>query len=136
MSELIFISTIGISFPSFVKKNYKIDVKLLQIMLIDINDSRSIAVMQDEFHQLFPYLKIEFLQPQFLYSDKGPRILLCDPSKTLFACRTTHAIGSIEVSAQMSVKELENCFFELFGLKAKVYRKSGKAWIETTLTDF
>ena len=35
----------------------------------------------------------------------------------------------------MTVIDLEKKFREVFGLGIQVFRKSGKAWLETTLTD-
>jgi hypothetical protein len=35
----------------------------------------------------------------------------------------------------MTVIELEKTFEEMLGLSVLVYRKSGKLWLETTMTD-
>ena len=55
--------------------------------------------------------------------------------KTLFECRTVHNSGNITVTPQMTVNELEQSFSDVYGLNAQVFRRSGKAWLETTVTD-
>ncbi len=35
----------------------------------------------------------------------------------------------------MRVNELEQSFADTFGLGVRVFRKSGKSWLETTVTD-
>jgi hypothetical protein len=35
----------------------------------------------------------------------------------------------------MTVEELEKSFLVKFGLNVQVFRKSGKSWLETTITD-
>jgi hypothetical protein len=35
----------------------------------------------------------------------------------------------------MSVAELEQQFSDVYGLSVQIFRQSGKAWLETTVTD-
>jgi hypothetical protein len=39
------------------------------------------------------------------------------------------------IAQKKSVAELENAFEEYFGLSVQVYRKSGKMWLQSTITD-
>ncbi|MEI8136499.1 MAG: hypothetical protein WCH21_04145 [Bacteroidota bacterium] len=57
------------------------------------------------------------------------------PSKTLGECRTIHDSGTITITPQMTVADLEQNFRDIYGLSAQVFRKSGKVWLETTVTD-
>ena len=56
-------------------------------------------------------------------------------SRTLGECRTIHNKGSITIGPEMTVDELEQRFMDVYGLSIQVFRKSGKVWLETTITD-
>lgn len=60
---------------------------------------------------------------------------IIDSNKTIGQIRTIHSDGFITVTPKMTVAELEQEFGRIFGLSAQVFRKSGKMWIETTVTD-
>lgn len=103
-------------------------------MKIIINDHRKIFGIQEEFSKLFPYLKIE------LYS-KSPHIKGAFPNKvpmpsarTLGECRIIHNKGTVTITPNMTINELEQIFSDVYGLTAHILRKSGNAWIEASLT--
>ncbi|MEI8136014.1 MAG: hypothetical protein WCH21_01685 [Bacteroidota bacterium] len=56
-------------------------------------------------------------------------------SKTLGECRNIHSKGSITITPNMTVTDLEQNFADVYGLGVQVFRKSGRAWLETTVTD-
>lgn len=96
---------------------------------IKINGSKKISELQKEFNGIFPYLKLEFFQGK-----RGGRpaaftglTLKDNPGKKNY--------GAIILKEDMKVSELEHLFQELFGLSVQVFRKSGRSWIETTVTD-
>ena len=104
-------------------------------MKITINDHRKISAIQEEFNTVFPYLKIEFFsKPSKQGGSQGKRIMK-HASKTLGECRTIHNKGQITISAKMTVVDLEQRFGDVYGLGVQVFRKSGKVWLETTVTD-
>lgn len=41
----------------------------------------------------------------------------------------------LEITEDMPVSTLEQLFQDYFGLSAQVFRKSGRSWLETSLTD-
>jgi hypothetical protein len=41
----------------------------------------------------------------------------------------------IDVSGKRTVSDVEKDFEELLGISARLYRKSGNVWVETTLTN-
>ena len=43
--------------------------------------------------------------------------------------------GELSISDSMTVGELEKVFLESFGLPIQISRKSGRIWLETTMTD-
>jgi hypothetical protein len=104
-------------------------------MEINIGDKKKIAEIQKEFSSLFPYLKIEFFsEPHGMGAPSSKKTML-QPTKTLGECRAIHTNGTVNITPEITVAELEESFRKNFGLSAQVFRKSGGAWLETTVTD-
>ncbi len=104
-------------------------------MKIAINDKRKIFAIQEDFNTLFPYLKLEFFTKPHKAGGASPKKLMKSSSKTLGECRTIHQKGTMTITPKMTVSELEQNFADTFGLSTQVFRKSGKVWLETTVTD-
>jgi len=104
-------------------------------MKIAINDKRKIFAIQETFNKAFPYLKLEFFTKGHKQGGPSPKKFIKHPSKTLGECRTIHNNGSITITGNMTVTELEQRFGDVYGLGVQVFRKSGKMWLETTVTD-
>jgi hypothetical protein len=104
-------------------------------MKILINDRRKIHAIQEDFNQQFPYLKLEFFSKPHSIGGGSPKKIMKAPSKTLGECRTIHDSGTITITPQMTVADLEQNFKDVYGLSVQVFRKSGKVWLETTVTD-
>lgn len=102
-------------------------------MGITINEHRKIAAIQEEFNRLFPYLRIEFLLRKQMGSIVNK--LIKPNNKTLGEYSTIHDKGNITITPDMTVAELEQKFSEIFGMEVQILRQSGKAWLETTVTD-
>ena len=104
-------------------------------MKIIINDHRKIFAVQEEFSNFFPYLKIVFHARPAKKGAAPSGKIVSAPSKTLGECRLQHNKGTITISPEMTVAELENHFSDIYGLDVSIYRQSGKAWLETSATD-
>ncbi len=104
-------------------------------MKININDNRKIFAIQEEFNTLFPYLKIEFFSKPHKVGGASAKKLIKHNSKTLGECRTVHNNGEITITPSLTVSDLEQRFQDVYGLNVQVFRKSGKVWLETTVTD-
>lgn len=104
-------------------------------MKIAINDNRKIFAIQEEFGQIFPYLKLEFFAKPHLVGGPSPKTCIKHNTKTLEECRTVHNNGEINITPEMTVSDLEQRFADIYGLSVQVFRKSGKVWLETTVTD-
>ncbi len=104
-------------------------------MKITINDHRKIFAIQEEFNTVFPFLKIEFFSKSNTNNGVASKKLVKHHSKTLGECRTIHNKGNITITSGMTVLDLDQQFSDIYGLTVQVYRKSGKAWLETTFTD-
>lgn len=104
-------------------------------MKITINDKQKIFAIQEEFNTAFPYLKVEFFSKSpNLGNDLSPK-LIKNHGKTLGECRTIHSKGKINITSNMTVEDLDQHFRDIYGLSVQVFRKSGKAWLEATVTD-
>jgi hypothetical protein len=104
-------------------------------MKINIKDNKKISSIQKEFSQAFPYLKIEFFSQSHKIGAPSSKKTMLQATKILKECRSVHSTGSITISAKTTVAELEQNFLDVFGLSVQVFRKSGRAWLETTVTD-
>ncbi len=104
-------------------------------MKITINDSRKISAIQEEFNAAFPFLKLEFFEKPHTAGGASSKSSLRSNSKTLGECRKLHNQGQINITSQMTVTEFEQSFRKVYGLSVQVFRKSGKVWLETTVTD-
>lgn len=104
-------------------------------MKITINDRRKIFAIQEDFNLMFPFLKIEFFAKPHKVGGASPKKFMKSSSKTLGECRTVHKKGSVTITPKMTVSELEQSFADTYGLSVQVFRKSGKVWLETTITD-
>jgi hypothetical protein len=104
-------------------------------MKIIINDRRKIDAIQKTFNAQFPYLKLEFFSKPHKVGGASSKKIMKSPSKTLGECRTIHDSGTLTITPQMTVANLEQGFADVYGLSVQVFRKSGKVWLETTVTD-
>lgn len=104
-------------------------------MKISISDRRKISAVQEEFNQAFPYLKLEFFSKPHSPGKGSAKKYIKHSDKTLGECRTVSTRGRITITPQMTVGDLEQRFGEVYGLGVQVFRKSGKVWLETTVTD-
>ena len=104
-------------------------------MRIHITDKRKISAIQKEFSELFPYLKIEFFIKSHKIYGVSSKKSIRPVFSTIGECSSTHKSGSLSISPMTTVAELEQNFKNAFGLSAQIFRKSGKAWLETTVTD-
>jgi len=105
-------------------------------MKIQISDKRKISVVQQEFNEAFPYLRLEFFSvaPK---TGKGSakKFMIIPDHKTIGECRKIRRSNSITITSRMKVNQLEKIFLDDYGLAVQVFRKSGRVWLETTMTD-
>lgn len=104
-------------------------------MNILISDNRNLQQLQQQFSENFPYLKLEFFTRQNRTGQGPARKLIKTQGQTIGQCRTINNKRQVSISATMTVAELEQQFRENYGLNVQVLRKSGKVWLETTVTN-
>ena len=102
-------------------------------MTIQIENNLTITDVQNSFESNFPYLKLMFFKkPHHEHEGNLKKDLITSNAKIV---SVKEGNGRITFDENITVIELEELFSEHFGLNVQVFRKSGKSWIETTVTD-
>jgi hypothetical protein len=105
-------------------------------MKIHISDKRKISAVQEEFSERFPYLRLEFFSiPHNISKSSNVVATIIPHYKTIGESRKMHKNSTISITHGMKVSQLEKIFKDDFGLYVQVFRKSGRVWLETTMTD-
>ena len=102
-------------------------------MTIEISKNKTIAEVQDNFSQLYPFLKLDFYKKSSgrLGSEIKQKLV-----KTILLNNAGNGReGVMEITDPMTVGQLEKSFYDRFGMVVQVSRKSGTLWLETTMTD-
>ena len=102
-------------------------------MKLVIDDNATLGIIQDDFNRMFPFLKVEFYGLS-RENDHNPRMLK-DKNRVIGQFRNKKQAGKIIIDEHTTVEDLDEHFNEIYGLQALIYRKSGKAWLKTTLTE-
>lgn len=105
------------------------------MITLQINHTKKIADLQKEFNDVFPFLKLEFFHHRHRVFRGSPKKDIAEPDLTLGHLNRKYASGAIIVRPDMKVSELEEILKNNFGLSAQVFRRAGRTWIETTVTD-
>ena len=102
-------------------------------MTIEISKNKTIAEVQDNFSELYPFLKLDFYKKSSgrLGSEIKQKLV-----KTILLNNAGNGReGVMEITDPMTVGQLEKSFYDRFGMVVQVSRKSGTLWLETTMTD-
>ncbi len=100
-----------------------------------IQDSKTIREIQQEFHEKFPGLKIEFYRTSHKEHTGSSPDNQYEPEHKLGDIRKRHAEGDLTIDPMMTITDLEDQFEELFGLHVQVFRRSRTLWLQTIATD-
>jgi hypothetical protein len=102
---------------------------------MNIQNQKTLARVQEEFSEMFPFLKIEFYKAKHTAGEGSPVTEQLDTTQTVGDSRTVDAEGDVEITPEMKVVELEGLFQTQYGLNVQVFRRSGDIWLQTTATD-
>ena len=94
------------------------------------NDSK-VEDISKLFTARYPYLKIEFYKRNFANTSLKKEVIPFHIPLAKVIKKNLKVV--INLKSNMTVEELENDFL-VIGLQAEVFRKSGKVWVETSLT--
>lgn len=104
-------------------------------MKLHIDDSKTIKEIQDEFVNVFKYIKIEFFKKSHEAGEGSAKKDLIEHSKKLGDIRTIHNEGDLVITKDMIVSDVESAFENTFGIHAQVFRKQNDVWLLTSNTD-
>mgnify|MGYP007130725738 FL=1 len=105
-------------------------------MKIHVSPEKTIAQIQEEFAQAFPFLKLVFFsKPHKAYKSSHAKFLISETGRTLGSMEKQPKNGDLYIEMEMPTWQLERLFEEEFGLHVQVFRKSGNTWLETSVTD-
>lgn len=105
-------------------------------MKIHVSPEKSISQIQEEFAEVFPFLKLVFFsKPHKAYKSSHAKFLISETGRTLGSMEKQPKNGDLYIELEMPTWQLERLFEEEFGLHVQVFRKSGNTWLETSVTD-
>lgn len=105
-------------------------------MIFQISPEKTMGALQTEFMEAFPGLKIAFFsKPHREFKGSAAKFLVQDHDMPLSQLSQKMKAGQIVLLHETVVSALEKLFEEEFGLHVQVFRKSGNAWLETSVTD-
>jgi len=100
-----------------------------------IKDDKKLKEIQAEFHERFPYLRLEFYSRHHEINEGSPIRQVLKGEKTIGEARKVHNAGELSIDGHQKVSTLEQNFFEMYDLNVQVFRRSGGVWLQTTKTD-
>jgi hypothetical protein len=97
--------------------------------------SSTIKELQSEFTKSFPYLKIEFYKKPHAEGELNTLFQKINPTDKIDDYSIKRRSGELSFSKTDTVATVEKVFHDVFGLNVQVFRRSGNAWIGTSVTD-
>ena len=109
---------------------------IITLMELHLAPDRTVGTVQIEFSESFPGLKIVFFsKPHKAFKGSAAKFLVQDKDMLLKELSPNIKTGHLLIEHSTPVCQLEQLFEEEYGLHAQVFRKSGKTWLETSVTD-
>jgi hypothetical protein len=100
-----------------------------------ITDGKRLIEVQQEFQQNFPYLKIEFYVGSHKMGEGSRAEETLDAQLSIGEVRTKHKEGDLQIDGDLEVRQLEQLFYDDYGLNVQVFRQSGHLWMQTSASD-
>jgi len=105
-------------------------------MKIEVSKDKTIAEIQKEFSEFYPYLSLAFFTKQHeAYKGSPAKFLIQDRNQALGSIEKKPHSGILFLEEEMPTWQVERLFEEEFGLHVQVFRKSGNTWLETSVSD-
>lgn len=105
-------------------------------MELHLAPDKTVGTLQAEFSEAFPGLKIVFFsKPHRAFKGSAAKFLVQEKAMPFSQLSPELREGSIAADLNTPVWKLEKAFEEEFGLHMQVFRKSGRTWLETSVTD-
>lgn len=104
-------------------------------MKIEVSKNKKIKAIQDEFQEVFPFLKLVFYSNSHKTGEGSIKKFTISNDATVSETSKKETDSTLTINKSMKVSELENAFLDSFGLNVQVFRKSNNLWLQTTITD-
>jgi hypothetical protein len=101
--------------------------------MIEIHDNRKISEIEEHFSFVYPFLKLVFLNKRTGKKLSNDTNYIAGKT-TIGMYRKTPVNMANTITRQNTVADLEAIILEQYDLFVQVLRKSGKAWLETSVT--
>lgn len=110
-------------------------LSIINYMLLEIDDTKTIADLQERFNLCFPQLKIEFYTRPHHWQENSADNLKIDPQTLIGKIRTNHQPGVLEIKSWNKTGEVEQNFRNLFGLHVQVFYNDHHSWKQSIHSD-
>lgn len=104
-------------------------------MYLKFSPQSSIKDVKQQFHALFPFLKIEFFNESHKKNEGNSADYLVDANASLIDLNSAIKEEQLLLNPLMLVSEFENAVKVLFNINVQVFRRANSVWLETTKTD-
>jgi hypothetical protein len=104
-------------------------------MILEIDDTKTTADLQDRFSMSFPSLKLEFCRKKHKWEEICSDSDIIHDNVSIGDIRKNHDPGIIEMKSWHKIGNIEKEFFSKFGLSVQITYKSGNRWIQTGKSD-
>src|SRR5215212_7048139 len=104
-------------------------------MTLEIDDTKTVADLQDRFSLCYPDLRLQFCRRKHHWEQICSEHDIINENSSLAVIRTNHAPGIIEIKSWQKVGEVEKEFSKMFGLNVQICYRSGGHWIQTGKSD-
>lgn len=105
-------------------------------MTFHIAPERTIGELQSDFSEAFPGLRLVFFsKPHRAYKGSAAKFLVQKKDAPLYELSPSMKTGYLLLEPDLTVWQVERLFEEEYSLHVQVFRKSGKIWLETSVTD-
>ena len=104
-------------------------------MLLKVDDAQTIADVQDNFTECFPWLRIEFYRTRHKWKQLNDPEDMIPPETKIGDIRKNHNPGILEIKSWHQTGKVEKDFYKLFGLHVQILRHDGANWVQTGEND-
>jgi hypothetical protein len=105
------------------------------VMLLEIDDTKTIGELQDRFSLCYPLLKLKFCKKKHGWEQVCPENEFIHDDIQIGEIRKKHEPGVLEMKSWDKVGTIEKEFNIKFGLNVQICYKSGRHWIQTGKSD-
>jgi hypothetical protein len=104
-------------------------------MKLHIKKDGMLSDIQKEFNDYFPYLWIEFFSLPHKKKELSPKNDKLNKFSRIGGLVKLDNDKVVELNEKMTIIEFESLIAQQVNLNVQVLRKSGRIWLETSLTD-